>query len=962
MSLEKTITTRATSGTIKNDFRTGYRVQISWNVNSQNVANNTSNVTVKAQLVSTSSGYYISSSATKNGSLTINGTTYSFTFGASLSGSQTKTVFTKTVDVPHNSDGSKTLSMSTTLGINVTLSGNYWGNVTASGSGVLNAIPRTSSMSLSASSVAVGSAITVNISRASSAFTHKVYYSFGNKSATISTNATTSASYTIPTDHATVIPNLTSGTATISVDTYNGSTYIGSTSKTFTVTVPTSIKPSLSSVTATLVESGASSSFGYVKGKSKVKLTINGATGSQGSTITSYNISGDGFSSSASSFTTVLLNTSGSITFTAYVTDSRGRRSDSKTVTINVNDYEPPKLLYPTVIRCNSSGGADNEGTYIKASFEYSNSAIVNGKVTNKVEFKATSSSTWTNAGSVTTERGLVFGSNGISTTSSYEVRITLSDTISTVTQIFTIPTSFVTMDFKKGGRGIAIGKASETDNLFDVGIDTTVRGQINANAFNFNGFKNWDSGNFNDTGGGASIVNDNGNYKALMILGNRSDGGNRKVLIYDDATVHGSLNVNGTTTTNAITCRGFIQLPSNGDSWLSGATNGNIRGSQQSSGSYHPIISQTTSSGHKVSLGGLGDDFGFHVYDKNRTENGVDKYWRISLGGKDIYTNMRFTVNDDWLYTTGNTGWYNSTYGGGWYMKDSSWVRSYNDKNIYTANTLRCGTTETRYIKGTQGGGNGNLDLLVYDGYSIYISPSASSGVSLYINRNWSGSSGSEPSFYNNKGNGWGYIGNSGQAFYRVYGSGGSVSDRTKKYEITKADIETQYENIKDLNIYNYRTISTLTTTVEQLAEDYFKNNFLDTEGKYITNSVVIDEKEYIELDENLSQEEIKELRIKEIIEKNPNFGECKREDLSLGCMVDEMPLETTFYDNEGGDGKSVDMYSYTTMIVGATKHLINKVENLEKENDIKDRKIEELESRLEKMEELLNGIINKG
>lgn len=954
MSLEKTITTRATSGTVVNNFRTGYRVQISWSVNSQNIANNTSNVTVKAQLVSTGRSYTIVSSATKNGSLTINGATYSFTFSASLSGSQTKTVFTKTVDIPHNADGSKTFSMSTTLGINVTLSGKYWGNVSASGSGALDSIPRTSSISLSASSINAGSAITVTINRASTAFTHHVFYSFGSKRVTISTNATTSAAYTIPLDHCTVIPNSTSGVATISVDTYNGSTYIGSTSKNFTINVPSTVKPTLSSLSAAVVADGASTSFGYVKGRSKVKLTINGAAGSQGSTISRYSISGGGFSSSSSSFTTTTLNTSGSITFTATVTDSRGRQSDAKTVTITVNDYAPPVILYPTVYRCDSSGSPQNEGKYIKVSFEYSNASIVNGKVTHKIEYKASSSTTWTNAGTITSDRGLVFGSGGISTSSSYDVRITLQDTISTVTQIFNVPAAFVTMDFKKGGRGIAIGKASETDNLFDVGIDTTVRGQVNANAFNFNGFKNWDSGNFNDTGEGASIVNDNGNYKALMLLGNRSAGGNRKVLIYDDATVHGSLNVNGTTTTNAITCRGHIQLPSNGGSWLNGATNGNIRGSQQSSGSYHPIISQTTSSGHKVSLGGLGDDFGFHIYDKNRTNNGVDKYWRISLGGKDIYTDMRFTIQDNWLYTTGNNGWYNSTYGGGWYMKDSSWVRSYNDKNIYTANTLRCGTTETRYIKGNQGGGNANLDLLVYDGYSIYISTNASSGASLYMNRNWSGSSGTEPSFYNSKGNGWGFIGNSGQSFYRVYGAGGSVSDRNKKYEITKADIETQYENIKNLNIYNYRTISTLTTTVEQLAEDYFKNNFLDIEGKYITNSIIIDEKEYVELDENLSQEEIKELRIKEIKEKNPNFGECKREDLSLGCMIDEMPLETTFYDNEGGDGKAVDMYSYTTMIAGATKHLINKVEALEKEN-------EELKNRLDKMEEILNGIINR-
>ena len=77
-------------------------------------------------------------------------------------------------------------------------------------------------------------------------------------------------------------------------------------------------------------------------------------------------------------------------------------------------------------------------------------------------------------------------------------------------------------------------------------------------------------------------------------------------------------------------------------------------------------------------------------------------------------------------------------------------------------------------------------------------------------------------------------------------------------------------------------------------------------------------------------------------------------REDLSLGCMVDEMPLETVFYDNESGDGKAVDMYSYTTMVLGATKHLIEKVEVLEKENEV-------LKNKLYEMEELLNGIINK-
>lgn len=316
--------------------------------------------------------------------------------------------------------------------------------------------------------------------------------------------------------------------------------------------------------------------------------------------------------------------------------------------------------------------------------------------------------------------------------------------------------------------------------------------------------------------------------------------------------------------------------------------------------------------------------------------------------------TGNRITLSD-WYYSTGNTGWYNSTYGGGWYMTDSTWVRSYSDKSIYTGATVKSWVQETRYLRPE---GSNNMDLTV-NGGSMYFSTSASSGCALYLNRNWSGNNGSEPSFYNTKGNGWGFLGNSGTSFFRVYGSGGSVSDRNKKYEITKADIETQYENVRCLNIYNYRTVSTLDVPIEEMAENFLKDRMEFYSNEFdrtlSTESVTVDDIVYDALDENLTQEEIKELRIKEIAKKNSNLGECHRQDLSLGCMIDEMPLETTFYDNEGGDGKAVDIYSYITMILGATKHLIDKVETLELEN-------EELKDKLDRMEELLNGVINKG
>ncbi len=50
-------------------------------------------------------------------------------------------------------------------------------------------------------------------------------------------------------------------------------------------------------------------------------------------------------------------------------------------------------------------------------------------------------------------------------------------------------------------------------------------------------------------------------------------------------------------------------------------------------------------------------------------------------------------TLRDDgggWVRTYGNTGWYSQTHAGGWYMTDSTWIRSYNSKNVYVNTLLR--------------------------------------------------------------------------------------------------------------------------------------------------------------------------------------------------------------------------------------------------------------------------------
>jgi putative tail protein len=159
--------------TITKSIKAGYETRIVWDIDSQNIPNNTSIVTVKVQLVSTDSLSTISETAIKYGSLTIDGETNNFTFSAVLSGNQIKTVYTKTVIIPHNEDGTKICAFSASIGIALALSGTYYGTINISGSGAFTTIPRPSSISLSASSVEMGNTLTINISRSASSLTHR---------------------------------------------------------------------------------------------------------------------------------------------------------------------------------------------------------------------------------------------------------------------------------------------------------------------------------------------------------------------------------------------------------------------------------------------------------------------------------------------------------------------------------------------------------------------------------------------------------------------------------------------------------------------------------------------------------------------------------------------------------------------------------------------------------------------
>lgn len=462
----------AKSGTIAKTIRTGYQLKLVWTIGSQSAANNTSTVTVKVQLVSTGASYTINSSATKNGSLTINGTKYTFTFSAALSGSQTKTLFTKTVTIAHSADGSKTCAFSTTCGINVTLGGTYYGDVTASGSGTFDTIPRATTPTLSASSVNMGSSITINMPRAADAFTHTLTYKFGNATGTIGSGLGTSKAWTVPLTLASQIPSGTSGTCTITCKTYNGSTLIGTKTVSFKANVPASVVPTISAVSLTETVAGLAAQFGaFVQGKSKVKINI-AAAGVYGSTIKTYKTTVDGKTLTGSAPTTGTMS-SGTKTVTVTVTDSRGRTA-KQTKTLTVIPYAAPAIRGMSATRSLADGTENYEGTNCKIGFAYAISTL-GGKNTSKyvLEYKAKAATTWTKlkegTGHVLSDTVITGAVMNID--SSYDVRLSITDYFGTVRKTVEVPTAFTLIDFNASGKAIAFGKVSERTSGIEFGM-----------------------------------------------------------------------------------------------------------------------------------------------------------------------------------------------------------------------------------------------------------------------------------------------------------------------------------------------------------------------------------------------------------------------------------------------------------------------------------------------------------
>ena len=442
--------------------------------NRQDTVNNRSTVNLQARLRTNS--YASVTGVTAPMTIHVDGDGEIVNASVNIGTNSSLPIFGKDYVVNHDGNGNKTVNISFKVDINA---GGY-GSATVSLSIPLPQIHRASDVS--AATGTIGSAMTINISRKNSAFTHTVKYSFGSKSGTIATNVGTSCSWTPPNDLAKVISNATSGLGGIIVDTYSGSTKIGSKTAQLILNVPTSMTPSLGSITLTdsntAVKNLLNTANTFAEIVSDIKVAFNSATGVQGSTITDYHaeIVNKNQSTNANNGNLGLMKWNGSAQVKAWVVDSRGRSSNAVTTNITVLEYFLPTLTF-TAVRGDTNQSSDKIvvsrtakiaplkiGNVQKNSFKLSFKTAPFGTTTYTADTGAGVNDKVTNT--LTNSKATLSGTFDIG--KSYEVYGVLEDALTSSGTVKAPPVSPEKMVMGMAETAVSFGKYPENANAVD--------------------------------------------------------------------------------------------------------------------------------------------------------------------------------------------------------------------------------------------------------------------------------------------------------------------------------------------------------------------------------------------------------------------------------------------------------------------------------------------------------------
>jgi hypothetical protein len=392
----------------------------------------------------------------------------------------TKTLATKEIEVKHNSDGTKSVKCDVDFKSKVALGSAYISRTYTCGT-----IARASTLSLSATSVNVGSSITANITRKNSDYKHTVRFFLNNTYYKEYTNVGTAQTFTIPTTWYNAMPTSTSCKAYCMITTKdaNGKTIGDSVGQTFTVKVPSSIVPKVGTIKfdpANIKTKDGTSRDILVQGKNKFTLSVSGSTAGTGTSIKSYTFSGPGLTTTATSSNSISggpVSKTGSVTYTVTVTDKRGRKASKEFKGTTDNkaysySYSKPYITdfdaYRVKQNDDGSYTKDPNGTHMEYKFTPKFSSV-NGTNNYTVKRYCTDVDTYTcRTNSTSTET--YTGHFKISTDKTYKIYIEITDNYkgSNTSATISVLGSFRIMNVTKGGTGIAFGKKAETGNCLE--------------------------------------------------------------------------------------------------------------------------------------------------------------------------------------------------------------------------------------------------------------------------------------------------------------------------------------------------------------------------------------------------------------------------------------------------------------------------------------------------------------
>ena len=387
------------------------------------------------------------------------------------------------VTIPHNEDGSKSISIRARL-TNVSNLGDIgW----FSGTLNLSTIPRASTIR-SVSAMELEKLVTVEIEKKVSEFRHQILWKVNDSGWNdLGTGHDSSVQFTVPIDYANRITNSDTGQLDVCVRTFQNGTQIGydEFKRGIPIKVPTSIVPTLEDITITERTARLAEFIpvdNYVKGKSVMRVEAINATGSYGSTIISTELTVDNLVVRANTGD-FPANKAGNLEVTAKITDSRGRTA-TKSKTIKVWDYYAPKII---AFLANRTGNGTNK-TIIATVAANVSPLVIDGVNRNpytlKIQYSAKKANRWIDAVNLTNEstekinRQIDCGAF-YELSKAYNIRLVIQDKLSDlVDSVLLVRSSRVLWAW--GDNRASVGGFPELENHFESHLPVAFHSSLN--------------------------------------------------------------------------------------------------------------------------------------------------------------------------------------------------------------------------------------------------------------------------------------------------------------------------------------------------------------------------------------------------------------------------------------------------------------------------------------------------